>query len=109
MRKKKLGSEINNRKFLSRLVYRMPNGMHIRGKKKRGLNRVSDGSSQPLHQEQKSDLFTSPSVKVNVDDHPSDSEDKSVAPDTEEHGRRITRQTRSRRNTSQVCYFMFFL
>lgn len=100
--KKNLAKEINNRKFLSRLVYRMPNGMHIRGKKKRG--KASDGASQPLQQEQKLDQIPSPLPKVNVDGHPSDSEDKSAAPDVEERGRRITRQTRLRRNTSQGFY-----
>lgn len=104
MTKKK--NDINKRKFMSRLVYRMPNGMHIRGKKKRGLGKVSDGAaqSQPLHQETKFDALIAPSAKGNVDDPPSDSEDKSIALIAEELVKRVTRQTRSRKNTSQVCY-----
>lgn len=102
---RKVGAEINNRKFLSRVIYRMPNGMHIRGRRKRGSSRVPDGTTH-VHQLEEKDSQAAP-VSVNensllTESHQSDAEGKRTDPKTVNSNKRVTRQTRSSRNTSQV-------
>lgn len=102
--RKKAGVLINNKKYLSRLVYRMPNGMHIRGRRKRGTNRLSDVTASIQQHNVKAEPNTSaPGMMLPPScDQRSDSEDKPA--NIFEVKKEERRQTRSRRNMYQGFY-----
>lgn len=108
-KRRKSGAEINNRKFLSRLVYRMPNGMYIRGGKRRGSNRLSDGVSCSPRKQGNTDQTASLNpveVSSSLGGNASDAEGKTMTTEEviDESSRSSRRQTRSKRNVSQGFY-----
>lgn len=96
--KMNLGAQINNLKFLSRQVYRMPNGMHIRGRRKRGTSRPVDGASSNARQEEERQSQQTP---TSTPDSLTQPPDQSL--DTDEKVV-LSRQTRSTRKISQGFY-----
>lgn len=104
--KKRLGAEINSRKFLSRIIYRMPNGMHIRGRRKRGTTRFAYRSVNVQQEEEEFPKEISVSTldsSTPSDEQPTGCPDKILLADSESSGMGLSRQTRSSRKISQVC------
>lgn len=83
----------------------MPNGMNIRGRRKRGTNRLADRSVNVQQEEEEFPKETSSSIldpSTPSDDQPTGCKDKIQLVDSESSGTLLLRQTRSSRKTSQV-------
>ncbi|KAK3913182.1 hypothetical protein KUF71_022636 [Frankliniella fusca] len=108
--KRKMGAKINEQKFLSRLVYRMPNGMYIRGGKRRGSNRLhepaSSASISPRKQSNSNQTSNSTEATPSSNETTSDLVSKTLGSEEAigDSSSSSRRQTRSRRHVSQGFY-----